>query len=177
MRNIFALVLAALLNQPNLSSVAIAAEDREDRLISHARYCLLNDIMLSSVSPGTYQSLVSCRGSELGLAFIGERSSRRADAELAKLRRYVLDGALGESYTCYVLSKGKRMLPLLDALDFSEQRKICEAEVGQRIRELGIVPNKLNVDTICSTQSSAQNWIQDISVAAKAGRKCSEQDW
>ncbi|HCZ15938.1 MAG TPA: hypothetical protein DHV85_15385 [Candidatus Accumulibacter sp.] len=69
------------------------------------------------------------------------------------------------------------MLPLLDALDFSEQRKICEAEVGQRIRELGIVPNKLNVDTVCSTQSSAQNWIKDISVAAKAGRKCSEQDW
>ena len=39
------------------------------------------------------------------------------------------------------------------------RRGEAEAEVGQRIRELGIVPNKLNVDAVCSTQSSAQNWI------------------
>lgn len=158
--------------------VLAQTNNHEQRLIDHARYCLVNDIVLSSLRPELNQpNGVSCRAGELGLAFIGEKSSKKANAELAKLRRYVLDGALGESYTCYVLSKGDRVLSAMTQMDFVEERKVCEADVSQRLKELGIAVKDINVDAVCAKPTDVRNWIKDISSAVKFRRKCNPQDW
>ena len=158
------------------SPFARADEGREERLIAHARYCLLNEIVLSVGAAEARQTTV-CRAGELGLAFIGERSSRKSNAELAALRRYVLDGSLGESYSCYVLAKGRQVIPLLKALDYVEQRRLCEMEVGQRLRELGIASNVVDMNAVCTTATAARDWVKEISHAALRERNCSEHDW
>src|ERR1700733_14915662 len=106
-------------------------DTREQRLLDHARYCLVNDLIVGGLKTGSNVELgrVPCRAGELGLAFIGEKSSQSADRELAKLRRYVLDAALGESYSCYVLNRGARVLALIKSQDRRQERSACETEL------------------------------------------------
>lgn len=152
--------------------------DHEQRLLDHAWYCLVNDIVLSSLRPEASPSNdVSCRAGELGLAFIGEKTSKKANVKLAKLRRYVLDGVLGESYDCYILSKGDRVLSAIKRMDFAGERKTCEVDTAQRIKELGIAEKDINLDAICADPVNVQSWIKGISVPVKSGRKCNMQDW
>lgn len=151
--------------------------DREQRLIEHARYCLLNDLILSARNNDRQLSTDACRAGELGIAFIGERTSKKSIAELAKLRRYVLDGALGESYTCYVLLKGNRVLTEFGKMDLSVERRACEAEVVQRLKELSVSGQGTIADAICAKPNFVENWIRDVSTSVRVRRKCDQRDW
>lgn len=151
--------------------------DREQRLLEHARYCLVNDLILSAHLKIRQVNIDACRAGELGLAFIGERTSRKAIAELGKLRRYALDGALGESYTCYVLSKGNSVIAEFRKLDLSAERRACESEVAQRLKELGINEQGAIADAVCAKPAIAKTWIQETAASVKARRKCDPRDW
>jgi len=172
------LVAAAFLGI--VSSLATAQIDtREQRLIDHARYCLVNDIMVGSLNAGARvdQSRISCRAAELGLAFIGEKSSQASLEALAGLRRYVLDGALGESYSCYVLRRGDKVLNLLRKLNPQKEHEVCEAEVTRRAAEFGLSAKDVNVGAVCASPADVVSWVQDMSAAVRAHRQCNPQDW
>lgn len=162
------------------SEVIFAQTDsREKRLIDHARYCLVNDIVLGALADGisVQNGQITCRAGELGLAFIGEKTSKIAESEFTRLRRYVLDGALGESYTCYVLAKGNRVISSIKQLDFRTERKACEKEIAQRLGEFGVAEKTLKVDAVCARQDDVNTWMRDIANAVRAHRKCNEQEW
>ncbi len=152
---------------------------REERLIDHAEYCLVNDIIVSSLpaAENVARGHVTCRAGELGLAFIGEQSSQLSIEALAKLRRYTLDGALGESYTCYVLSKGDKVLALIKRQDLQSERKVCESEVAHRIGELGLAQKDVPIGAVCAAPADVSGWIRDMSAAVQAHRKCNSEDW
>jgi len=172
------LVVAALL--ATVSSLATGQTDtREQRLIDHARYCLVNDIIVGSLngSVSVDRERVSCRAGELGLAFIGEQSSQRSIEALAGLRRYVLDGALGESYSCYVLSKGDKVLNLLKKLNPQKEHEACEIEVTRRAAEFGLTAKDVNVGGVCASPGDVSSWVKDMSAAVAAHRHCDPQDW
>ncbi|MGO9803218.1 MAG: Imm57 family immunity protein [Steroidobacteraceae bacterium] len=163
-----------------VSSLATAQIDtREQRLIDHARYCLVNDIIVGSLNDGATldRARMSCRAGELGLAFIGERSSQRSLEALAGLRRYVLDGAVGESYSCYVLSKGDKVLTLLKKLNPQKEHQACEAEVTRRAAELGLNAKDVNLGGVCASPGDVTSWVKDMSAAVGAHRQCDPQDW
>jgi hypothetical protein len=175
MRPLLAAALLAL-----VSSLATAQIDtREQRLIDHARYCLVNDIVVGSLSDGATldRARMSCRAGELGLAFIGEKSSQRSLEALAGLRRYVLDGGLGESYSCYVLSKGDKVVNLLKKLNPQKEHEACEAEVVRRTAELGLNAKDVHLGRVCASPADVNSWVKDMSAAVGAHRKCDPQDW
>jgi hypothetical protein len=175
MRPLIAAALVAV-----VSSFATAQiGTREQRLIDHARYCLVNDIIVGSLNDGAAmdRARVSCRAGELGLAFIGEKSSQGSLQALAGLRRYVLDGALGESYSCYVLSKGDKALNLLKKLNPQKEHEACEAEVVRRAAELGLNAKDVNVGGVCASPADVSSWVKDMSAAVEAHRQCDPQDW
>jgi len=172
------LVAAAFLGM--VSSLATAQIDtREQRLIDHARYCLVNDIIVGSLNAGAKvdQARISCRAAELGLAFIGEKSSQPSLEALAGLRRYVLDGALGESYTCYVLRRGDKVLNLLKKLNPQKEHEACEAEVTRRAAEFGLSAKDVNIGSVCAAPGNVSSWVKDMSAAVGAHRQCNPQDW
>ena len=143
------------------------AQTRESRLLEHARYCLVNDILLSSIDgAGASPRAAACRAGELGLAFIGERQSVAAEKELARLRRYALDAALGESYSCYVLSKGNKMVAQISKLDFAKERKSCEAEIELRKKELSLGATQVDIDSVCAKPADIKNWLKRTAEAS-----------
>lgn len=121
--------------------------------------------------------MVDCQAAELGLAYIGEKKTKVALNTLAKIRRYKLDGAMSESYMCYVLSKGTTILKIFQNIDFQAEQTNCESEVGARLMTLGVSDHASYVTAACSTPNINVEWLKEIRAAIRSGSKCDAENW
>lgn len=60
-------------------------------------------------------SYFACKAAEaeLGLAYMAANDNKEFLTSLSNIMRYKIDAGLSESYTCYLLSKGKIIRPYL----------------------------------------------------------------
>ena len=80
-------------------------------------------------------SYFACKAAEaeLGLAYMAANDNKEFLTSLSNIMRYKIDAGLSESYTCYLLSKGKIIRPYLKnlnplqlAADCIETKKIID---------------------------------------------------
>lgn len=64
-------------------------------------------------------SYFACKAAEaeLGLAYMAANDNKEFLTSLSNIMRYKIDAGLSESYTCYLLSKGKIIRPYLKNLN------------------------------------------------------------
>ncbi|HFO2845060.1 TPA: Imm57 family immunity protein, partial [Escherichia coli] len=64
-------------------------------------------------------SYFSCKAAEaeLGLAYMAANDNKAFLTSLSRIMMYKIDAGLSESYTCYLLSKGKIIRPYLKNLN------------------------------------------------------------
>ncbi|NHR23004.1 hypothetical protein HA159_19430 [Escherichia coli] len=64
-------------------------------------------------------SYFACKAAEaeLGLAYMAANDNKEFLTSLSNIMRYKIDAGLSESYTCYLLSKGKIIKPYLKNLN------------------------------------------------------------
>jgi hypothetical protein len=79
-------------------------------------------------------SYFACKAAEaeLGLAYMAANDNKEFLTSLSNIMRYKIDAGLSESYTCYLLSKGKIIRPYLKNLN-----PLQLALFGNQIREGG----------------------------------------
>jgi hypothetical protein len=123
-------------------------------------------------------SLVQGKGveSELGLAVIGEGNgplSLQFLAELVRWRRG-MDAGNGESFTCYLLSKGKAILPYLERLDPLTLRKQCVAEFNEG--KYGLEARD-DLQSVCRSEKHIRAEIAQIIAGIHDGIVCNDEDW
>ncbi|QUL83281.1 hypothetical protein IMO16_00460 [Escherichia coli] len=83
-------------------------------------------ILLALISASTKEGRKACSLSyfackaaeaELGLAYMAANDNKEFLTSLCNIMRYKIDAGLSESYTCYLLSKGKIIRPYLKNLN------------------------------------------------------------
>ncbi|PSY41749.1 hypothetical protein C7B09_12615 [Escherichia albertii] len=85
-----------------------------------------------------------------------------------------MDAGQGESYTCYLLSKGNAILPYLEQMDPAALRQKCVAEFNGR--KYGLKSSD-NVDYICRSEKNIRLKKADIIAGIRDGIVCNDEDW
>ncbi|QST66276.1 hypothetical protein JRC43_01000 [Escherichia albertii] len=113
---------------------------------------------------------------ELGLDVIGEGNGPQSLQFLTELVRWQrgMDAGQGESYTCYLLSKGNAILPYLEQMDPAALRQKCVAEFNGR--KYGLKSSD-NVDYICRSEKNIRLKKADIIASIRDGIVCNNEDW
>ncbi|BAT41293.1 Imm57 family immunity protein [Escherichia albertii] len=113
---------------------------------------------------------------ELGLDVIGEGNGPQSLQFLTELVRWQrgMDAGQGESYTCYLLSKGNAILPYLEQMDPAALRQKCVAEFNGR--KYGLKSSD-NVDYICRSEKNIRLKKADIIAGIRDGIVCNDEDW
>lgn len=161
---------------------AIAGE-LEQREIIMSEQAVLSALVTASHREGKYlctQHPIACLGpnsSELGLALIASRDTKSSLSSLASLVRYRMDAGLSEGYTCYVLSKGRKITDYLSGLNTNALQNTCKDELVRMGKAARGLIDGVEITTICSNANQINERVQSLIEAIAAGRQCSPEDY
>lgn len=113
---------------------------------------------------------------ELGLAVIGAGNGPQSLQFLAELVRWQrgMDAGNGESYTCYLLSKGKTVLPYLERLDPVALHERCVTEFNEG--KYGLTASD-NLESVCRSETHIRAANVQIIAGIRDGVSCNDEDW
>ena len=96
-------------------------------------------------------SYFACKAAEaeLGLAYMAANDNKEFLTSLSNIMRYKIDAGLSESYTCYLLSKGKIIRPYLKNLNPLQLAADC-IETVNKIKDKNKKIIDINSVNICS---------------------------
>ncbi|MFA8260591.1 Imm57 family immunity protein [Escherichia coli] len=121
-------------------------------------------------------SYFSCKAAEaeLGLAYMAANDNKAFLTSLSRIMMYKIDAGLYESYTCYLLSKGKIIRPYLKNLNSHQLVADC-IETVNKIKD----KNKKIIDidsvNICNDNKNI-NWrVNSTIVAIDDSIKCIDE--
>ncbi|WP_244589720.1 Imm57 family immunity protein [Escherichia coli] len=121
-------------------------------------------------------SYFSCKAAEaeLGLAYMAANDNKAFLTSLSRIMMYKIDAGLSESYTCYLLSKGKIIRPYLKNLNPQQLVADC-IETVNKIKD----KNKKIIDidsvNICNDNKNI-NWrVNSTIVAIDDSIKCIDE--
>lgn len=121
-------------------------------------------------------SYFSCKAAEaeLGLAYMAANDNKAFLTSLSRIMMYKIDAGLSESYTCYLLSKGKIIRPYLKNLNPHQLVADC-IETVYKIKD----KNKKIIDidsvNICNDNKNI-NWrVNSTIVAIDDSIKCIDE--
>lgn len=130
------------------------SEEKENLRLAES--AIVNRLILLNASPYICTDQpASCIGvdeTELALALIAARNTPQSLRSLARLHRYVLDGALGETYDQLVCEKAGSIEKYVAALNPRELREQCTVEFNAAVKNH---PNELSnahIDFVCSSE-------------------------
>ncbi|WP_262360405.1 Imm57 family immunity protein [Citrobacter freundii complex sp. CFNIH2] len=143
-----------------------------------------NAILWERISSSTKEGREACGSSsfackdsdaELGLAYIAVSNDRASLASLSKIMQYKIDASLSESYTCYLLNKGKRIKPFLKNLNPKQLVDDCIKEVLFIKKTNAPRFSDLNIKYICANESNIQWRIDDTIKGINKSVKCTDE--
>ena len=108
-------------------------------------------------------SYFACKAAEaeLGLAYMAANDNKEFLTSLSNIMRYKIDAGLSESYTCYLLSKGKIIRPYLKNLNPLQLAADC-IETVNKIKD----KNKKIID-INSVNIQSEDFIYPVCIDLK----------
>lgn len=168
-----------------ISSAAIADQlkQREQREITLAEQAVLSALVTANHRVGKYicsQNPVAClgpNGSELALALIASRNTKTSLSGLAAVVRYRMDAGLAEGYTCYVLSKGRKISRYLSELNPNILENTCRGELAQLGKTAGRLIDEVEPTMVCANAEQIKERVRSIIEAIASGRSCSPEDY
>jgi len=158
-------------------------ETREDRELAMAENAILTSIIVGKNPASQYlctQNAYACMGPSrayLALALIAAKNSSRSLESLANVLRYRIDGALSEDYDCYVLSKGKTIVPYLQKLNPEELAKKCKDETNQVLQKNKGLFKETTSAEVCSEPTMIKEQVKDLLHAIRNSAKCHPDDF
>ena len=120
----------------------------------------------------------SSADAELGLIIVGEGNSQQSLQFLAQLMRWKIDAGLSETYSCYLLDKGKAILPFLESIRPAALRQKCSEDVSKmKAMQPSSVFFTLEPDQICASVENIA-WRKSSTIdGVHNGALCEEDDW
>jgi hypothetical protein len=125
------------------------------------------------------ENSLACRQDSAGLAIalLGSKDSADGLSALVALVRFRLDGSNAENHTCYVLGKGRRIVPLLKQASPQGLADRCLAEWKAAAKSN---PSLLAVhppESVCASQSEIAGELDVLANAVNAGERCAPEDF
>lgn len=171
-----------------LPSIAFSGSEwqkvtREDRELAMAEHTIIASLIIQTSPESRYlcaQNAYACIGKPdpyLALSLIAARNSISSLGVLANVLRYNMDGALSEDYDCYVLSKGKMIVPYLRKLKPEELRKKCENDFNQFLNRYEGLFNKANSAVVCSDPTEIKRRVTGLLDAISRSATCHPDDF
>jgi hypothetical protein len=154
---------------------------RESREIKMAEQFILLSSMRSASSEIREMCMKNrpyCEGTdqrELALALIGARNSESSLNSLAQLLRFSLDGAGGESRTCYILQNGEKIADILRSTSAEKLFVQCNREVAEVKKNAGF--ESVKTSNICAAKTEISQQKNDLLKAIKRSEKCDPGDF
>lgn len=165
------------------AAIAGEANQREKRETTMSEQAVLSALVTANHSTGKYlctQHPITCLGpnsAELGLALIASRDTKTSLSSLASLVRYRMDAGLSEGYTCYVLSKGRKITRYLSELNSNTLQSACRGEFARIGKTAGGLLDAVEPTTVCSNSNQIKERVQSLIDAIVSGRQCSPEDY
>jgi hypothetical protein len=119
-----------------------------------------------------------CEGTdqrEIALSLIGARNSEISMISLINLLRFNLDGAGGETRTCYILQNGEQIYPLLSSSSGEKLASQCSREVSEIGKNAGL--GKVKIKDICTNKLEISRQKDELLKAIKRNEKCAPEDF
>ncbi|MGT6107174.1 Imm57 family immunity protein [Escherichia coli] len=121
-------------------------------------------------------SYFSCKAAEaeLGLAYMAANDNKAFLTSLSRIMMYKIDAGLSESYTCYLLSKGKIIRPYLKNLNPHQLVADC-IETVNKIKDKNRKIIDIDSVNICNDNKNI-NWrVNSTIVAIDDSIKCIDE--
>src|SRR5215471_11662046 len=149
----------------------------EKQELEMAENAILTRIALLSTSPYicTEQPSVciSADGAELGTALIAARNTPQSLRSLVRLRRFVFDGAYGESYDEYLCKKGKRIETYLLEVHPDQLRRQCVSEFNAAVKANPKELGGAKLDVVCNSTEKIRSQIgETLELTRKPPTSC-----
>lgn len=165
-----------------LNHVVLADEstNRNDRETQMAERAILTSLVVAHNARSRFlctESPYACLGvdqGEIGLALLG---SQNKNDMLANLLRFRLDGSLAEDFQCYVLKRGKRIVPTIKSLNSAKLHAVCTAEVSQFVKNNSSIIDADVSNSVCADESFIIEQKNELLKSLAEGKKCNSEDF
>lgn len=114
---------------------------------------------------------------DLGMALLGAKDSKQDYENLASLMRYKIDAGFSESYTCYILSKGTKILSSLRKADSEAMVNTCSLELKAASISSPKILNGIDPNKICESSEHIQQKTKNFIEAIGLKKTCSAEDF
>ncbi|EPT6264560.1 Imm57 family immunity protein, partial [Escherichia coli] len=121
-------------------------------------------------------SYFACKAAEaeLGLAYMAANDNKEFLTSLSNIMRYKIDAGLSESYSCYLLSKGKIIRPYLKNLNPHQLAADC-IETVNKIKDKNKKIIDINSVNICSNDKNIKWRVNSTIMAIDDSIKCIDE--
>lgn len=163
-----------------LAVTTSVADTREQREVKLADYAVFAAFALGGEPDRSANDAClkyCCTASaELGVVLLGSKNSPEALTALVALLRLPLDASLSEIHSCFVLAKGRRILPYLRALVPAQLASRCNEELNAARRAEPTRPNR-QIERVCARAADIEARRKELVDAVIKGRKCPSEDF
>lgn len=180
---IMGILVVAGLSATSASATQGGAVSREEREIALANDGILTSLLVARHPSGQYFCVTSkyaCIGpdkAELSLALIGARDTNASMRLLSEILQYKIDGALSEDFTCYVLSKKKKMIQFLRQVDARALVEACRERVRVSIKANAGLFDGIDINSICASDSEITSKKKELIDELRMRKMCSPEDF
>jgi hypothetical protein len=165
--------------------LAASAEysSREQRELRMADQAILASLAVSSTPAGRKlcrENELACIGpskAELGLSLIGRHTTKEGRLALVRLLGYQLDGAVAESYSCFVLNTGPVIKKELLATKPKSLRARCHEELGRLMRSRIASFRDFDESQVCADPDTIATKVKELVDGISKGVKCTAEDF